>query len=213
MHTALGFSVLYHVFARKQCILCSALRHKSYLTIPFVIFLDFHSTQNGLPLVDSWSHGLDLNQMYPARDTLQHVMKARWQVAWQKAGALTICTEIAGKNFHQMVLVFFWHRKQDRDWVVPFTNYRYIFHFLSTWSLALVMQTTGTENFGRFGKNGKKVIPRKVLPFFRKISTRVNLNSSRNFLVFHTNGKRSRKNTARFLFREWTQQHKPEASS
>ena len=28
-HTASGFSVLYHVFARKQCILCSALRHKS----------------------------------------------------------------------------------------------------------------------------------------------------------------------------------------
>ena len=32
-HTASGFSVLYHVFARKQCILCSALRHKSYLTL------------------------------------------------------------------------------------------------------------------------------------------------------------------------------------
>ena len=25
-----------HVFARKQCILCSALRHKSYLTLPYV---------------------------------------------------------------------------------------------------------------------------------------------------------------------------------
>ena len=34
-HTARGFSVLYHVFARKQCIL-SALRHKSYLTLPYV---------------------------------------------------------------------------------------------------------------------------------------------------------------------------------
>ena len=32
--TARGFSVVYHVFARKQCILCSALRHKSYLTLP-----------------------------------------------------------------------------------------------------------------------------------------------------------------------------------
>ena len=32
-HTARGFSVLYHVFARKQCILCTALRHKSYLTL------------------------------------------------------------------------------------------------------------------------------------------------------------------------------------
>ena len=30
------FSVLYHVFARKQCILCSALRHKSYLTLLYI---------------------------------------------------------------------------------------------------------------------------------------------------------------------------------
>lgn len=33
---ARGFSVLYHVFARKQCIFCSALRPKSYLTLPYV---------------------------------------------------------------------------------------------------------------------------------------------------------------------------------
>ena len=32
-HTARGFCVQYHVFARKQCIVCSALRHKSYLTL------------------------------------------------------------------------------------------------------------------------------------------------------------------------------------
>ena len=31
-HTGRRFSVLYHVFVRKQCILLSALRHKSYLT-------------------------------------------------------------------------------------------------------------------------------------------------------------------------------------
>ena len=31
-HTARGFSVLYHAFARKQCILGSALLHKGYLT-------------------------------------------------------------------------------------------------------------------------------------------------------------------------------------
>ena len=30
------YSVPYHVFARKQCNLCSALRHKSYLTLPYV---------------------------------------------------------------------------------------------------------------------------------------------------------------------------------
>ena len=34
-HTACGFSVLYHVFARKQRIACSALRHQSYLTLPW----------------------------------------------------------------------------------------------------------------------------------------------------------------------------------
>ena len=38
MPTARGFSVLYHVFITlKQCILCSALRHKSYLTLLCVI--------------------------------------------------------------------------------------------------------------------------------------------------------------------------------
>ena len=29
------------------------------LSKQIVIFLDFHSTKQGLPLVDSWSHGLD----------------------------------------------------------------------------------------------------------------------------------------------------------
>ena len=85
---------------------------------------------------------------------------------------LTICTKISVKNFCEMVLAFFfWHRKQERDWVVPFTKYRYIFRFLSTLSLTLVIQTNGTENFGRFGKNGRTVTPRKVVLYFRKIST------------------------------------------
>ena len=35
-------------------------------------------------------------------------------------------------------------------------------------SLALVNQTNGTKNFGRFGKKGKKVTPRKVLLFSGK---------------------------------------------
>ena len=38
-HRARGFSVLYHMFARKQYILCSALPHKSYLTLPYVTSL------------------------------------------------------------------------------------------------------------------------------------------------------------------------------
>ena len=50
----------------------------------------------------------------------------------------------------------------------------FLIRFLSTWSLALVIQTNGTKNFGRFSKNGKKVISRKVLPFFRKISPGMN---------------------------------------
>ena len=36
MYTASGFSVLYHVFARKQCILGSELRHKTCLTLVYV---------------------------------------------------------------------------------------------------------------------------------------------------------------------------------
>ena len=39
MHTAHGFSVLYHVFAQKQCILCSALHHKSYLSLLYVALI------------------------------------------------------------------------------------------------------------------------------------------------------------------------------
>ena len=35
-HMARGFSVLHHVFAREQCILCSGLRQKSYLTLLYV---------------------------------------------------------------------------------------------------------------------------------------------------------------------------------
>ena len=36
-HTARGFSVLYHAFARKQYILGSALRLKSYLTLLYYV--------------------------------------------------------------------------------------------------------------------------------------------------------------------------------
>ena len=35
-HRARGCSDLYHVFARKQCILCYALRHKRCLTLLYV---------------------------------------------------------------------------------------------------------------------------------------------------------------------------------
>ena len=74
-----------------------------------------------------------------------------------------------------MVLVLFWYRKQEeRDWGVPFTKYRLNFCFLSSWSVALVIQTNGTENFGRFCKTREKGYASKGITFFRKISTRMN---------------------------------------
>ena len=108
-------------------------------------------------------------------------------------GVLTICTEISVKNFRQMVLVFFWHRKQGRDWVVPFTKYWYTFRFLSTWSLALVIQTNGTEHFGRFVKTGKRYYLERYYFFPGKFPPgwTVHLNSPRNSRVFHPDGKRS----------------------
>ena len=39
MQTARGIFVLYHVFARKQCILCSALRHECCLTLRYVTLI------------------------------------------------------------------------------------------------------------------------------------------------------------------------------
>ena len=112
--------------------------------------------------------------------------------------------EIASSNpRHQEHLPFvrkfrwnIWHRKQERDWIVPFIKYRSIFRFLSTWSL--LIQTNGTKNFGRFGKNETTVIPRKPLLFFSETFHRdepLYLNSPRNFRVFHTSGKRSSSNT------------------
>jgi len=61
-------------------------------------------------------------------------------------------------------------------------------------SLALVNQTNGTKNFSRFGKNGKKGNTSKGIPFFPENfhwDEQFHLNSSRNYRVFHTNGKRS----------------------
>ena len=67
------------------------------LQLYLVIFLDFHSAKQGLPLVDSWSRGLEQNQMYLDRDTFisnvprSDYITARdesmvWKVVWQKAG-------------------------------------------------------------------------------------------------------------------------------
>ena len=54
------------------------------------------------------------NDCNPESRTLSpiHGVESRMQDC---LGALTICTEISVKNFRQMVLVFFWHREQERD--------------------------------------------------------------------------------------------------
>ena len=78
------------------------------------------------------------------------------------------------KIFVKWYWYFFWHRTRNGIELYHLQNTGKFFRFLSTWSLALVIQTNGTKNFGRFSKNGKKVISRKVLPFFRKISPGMN---------------------------------------
>ena len=72
-------------------------------------------------------------------------------------------------------------RKEERVRVVHLQNTitllgkdRHFSPSASRGSLALVNQTNGTKNFRRFGKKGKKVIPRKVLLFFQKFSTGMN---------------------------------------
>ena len=72
------------------------------------------------------------------------------------------------KIFVKWYWYFFWHRTRNGIELYHLQNTGKFFRFLSTWSLALVIQTNGTKNFGRFSKNGKKVISWKVLPFSGK---------------------------------------------
>ena len=99
------------------------------------------------------------------------------------------------ENFRQMALIFFLHRKQERDWVVPLTKYRLIFRFLWTRSLALVIQTNGTEKTSVVSvKTAKVLYLERYYFFFSENFHRdepFHLNSPWNFQVFHTNGKRS----------------------
>ena len=99
--------------------------------------------------------------------------------------AFTICKEISAKIFRHMVLVFFWNRKQELAWIV----------------LELTPVTGNPNNcykkFRSFRWQRKKGNTSKgmVLLFFpEKVhhDEPFHLNSPRNFLVFHTNGKRSR---------------------
>ena len=73
IHSALELSRMI-VFARKQCILCSASRHKSYLTLPYVTLLrdlfcheTFANSFIMLPprnLASSWGCLLAIKQIY-----------------------------------------------------------------------------------------------------------------------------------------------------
>ena len=66
-------------------------------TRSIVIFLDFHSTKQGQPLADSWSHALDQKQMYPDRDTLSTVPRPRYVTARDQSMVESGVTE-GGKN-------------------------------------------------------------------------------------------------------------------
>ena len=75
-----------------------------------------------------------------------------------------------------------------------FRSLAFFLRSITVKSLALYEWTNGTEMFGNSGKSGKKEIPRKVLPFFRKLSTGdepFHLYLPRNYRKFHSNGKRS----------------------
>ena len=74
-------------------------------------------------------------------------------------------------------------------------NDRHFSPSASTGSLALeLVNQSGTKNFGRFGQNGKKVIPERNYIFSGNFhrDEPFHLNSPWNYRVFHTNGKRSK---------------------
>ena len=114
-------------------------------------------------------------------------LKCKWHLLLSKKGpsvfhnkytcfyplpwTLTICTEISVKNVRTGIFLGIENKNGIK---------LYHLQIPVNFSLSLdlepgtCIQTNGTENFGRFGKNGKKVIPRKVLLFFWKISTGMN---------------------------------------
>ena len=79
--------------------------------------------------------------------------------------------------FLQMELVFF--RTENRNGInfyhsLQNTGKFFAFSKDEACLALLVIQTNGTENFGRFGKTGKKVIPWNILPFSQKTSSGMN---------------------------------------
>ena len=66
MHTPGGFSVLYNVFTRKQCILCSALCHKKYLTL-YYLMLHWFEIHSALELLCKALLGCRLTASHPRK--------------------------------------------------------------------------------------------------------------------------------------------------
>ena len=73
---------------------------------------------------------------------------------------------------------WYWYffRTENRNWTEFYhlknIKYQQIFRFLLSGILVPVIQSNGTENFDRSAKSGKKVIPRKVSPFFHRDASR-----------------------------------------
>ena len=73
---------------------------------------------------------------------------------------------------------WYWYffRTENRNWTEFYhlknIKYQQIFRFLLSGILVPVIQSDGTENFDRSAKSGKKVILRKVSPFFHRDASR-----------------------------------------
>ena len=73
---------------------------------------------------------------------------------------------------------WYWYffRTENRNWTEFYhlknIKYQQIFRFLLSGILVPVIQSNGTENFDRSAKSGKKVILRKVSPFFHRDASR-----------------------------------------
>ena len=91
-HTAREFSVLYHLFARKQGLLCSSLRHKSYLHY-LVTSLDSRFILGLGTFTHGFSRRLAASRLREA---------ARWQLTQGL------------KSFAKLVLLF-WNRLTKKD--------------------------------------------------------------------------------------------------
>ena len=78
--------------------------------------------------------------------------------------------------FLQIEVVFF--RTENRNGInfyhLQNTGKFFAFSKEEAYLALLIIHTNGTENFGRFGKSRKKVIPWNILPFPRKTSSGMN---------------------------------------